>query len=318
MKKLTLLFALLCASVMGWAINWNDYGWVEGSNNQYKVGAESVENLPTVVNVQTPGWAAEVGIYMTFPSADQLACNKAAAIDGAGMVVYLSNFIGTTETEVTVTWNGGSKTFYVYNASPITLPSTKAPAPAVSAQRVRAVYSQYDLNAGMTMLGWSSGMTKTDVTVEGRKFPSYKFGNYLGLGYGTLNVSNMTKIHLDIWTENTHSINFFIHSSGQEKAYNISLTGGEWNSVNIPLSHFDNVDLSQVDEFKFANASQADQTLFVDNIYFYAESDLPDPDPSEVFDTNFALRTQGAIAYGSSFRIEEYPAKAIDGNNGTQ
>lgn len=299
-------------------IDWNDVSFVTGSS-QYKVGALSASDMPNeVVNIQKPGWAEEQGIYMTFPSADQLACSLGAAVSGAGMVVYLSNFLGNEETEVTVTWNGGSKTFYVYNNAPMTLPATKAPAPAVDAQRVRAVYSQYAYNTGMTMLGWSNEMTKTDVRVEGRKFPSFKFGNYLGLGYGTLNVSKMDNIHLDIWTETSHTINFFIHSSGQEKYYNISLTGGKWNSVDIPLSHYDNVNMEEVDEFKIADASIAGQTIFVDNIYFYANADLPDPTPSEIEDTNFALRTNGAISYGSTVNGENYPGRAIDGNTGTQ
>lgn len=317
MKKLSILFALLCASVMTFAIDWSDFGWVEGSGNQFKVGAESDDNMPSsIVNVQQPGWASERGIYMTFPSADQLACNKSAAFSGSGLVLYLSNFLVAEETEVTVTWNGGSLTFYVYNSSPMVLPATKASAPAVAASRVRAIYSQYALNTGMTMQGWSSAMTKTDVNVGGRTFPSFKFGNYLGLGYGATYVANMDNIHLDIWTENSFSIDFFLISPGTENAYTIALTGAQWNSVDIPLSTF-TADKTRVHEFKFANASVADQTIFLDNIYFYANSDLPDPTPSEIEDTNFALRTNGSIAFSSSNNGENYPAKAIDGDNGT-
>lgn len=316
-KRLTFLFALLCVSVMTFAIDWSGYNWVDGSGNQFKVGAESVDNMPSsVVNVQQPGWASEWGIYMTFPSDDQLACSKSAAISGSGMVVYLSNFLGAEETEVTVTWNGGGRTFYVYNSSPMVLPATKASAPAVAASRVRAIYSQYALNTGMTMQGWSNAMTKTDVNVVGRTFPSFKFGNYLGLGYGATYVSNMDNIHLDIWTENSFNIDFYLISPGSENAYTIALTGAQWNSVDIPLSTF-TADKTRVHEFKFANASVADQTIFLDNIYFYANSDLPDQTPSEIEDTNFALRTNGSIAFSSSNNGENYPAKAIDGDNGT-
>lgn len=321
MRKITFLLALLCVSVMGWAtIDWNTPSStvvVVSDATQYRVGAEDVDNMPSVVSMQHPGWSEERGIYMTFPSADKLACSVLATKDGAGMVIFESNFAYEELTEVTVTWNGGSKTFYIHNDSPIIAPTTKAPTPTTALGRVRPVASQYAFNTQMSMLGWSSGMKQIDITREGSKFSCYKFGSYVGMGFGVTNVSQMNKIHLDLWTENAHSINFYLHSSGQEKAYEISLSAGSWTSVDIPLSYFDNVNLTAVDEFKFANASLANQVIFMDNIYFYADADLPDPDPSSVADTDFALRSNGAIAYGSRRLGENYPAKAIDGDNGT-
>ena len=296
------------------AIDWSTVDFVSGST-QFKVWALLEADRPNVVNIQQPGWSEEQGIYMEFPSADQLACSLPCAKQGAGLLVYLSNFRGAEETEVTVTWNGGSKTFYVYNNTPMTLPAAKAATPAVAASRVRPVYSQYEYNTGMVMAGWSSGMTKTDVRVNNRRFPAFTFGNYLGLGYGTINVSNMNKIHLDVWTENTFTINFYIVGTG-ESSVNLSLTGGQWNSFDLALSDF-TPDKSAIREFKFAEASVANQTIFIDNIYFYADDDLPNPDPSEQSDTNFALRTNGSIAYGSTVYGENFPAKSIDGDDGT-
>ena len=296
------------------AIDWSTVDFVSGST-QFKVWAVLEANRPNVVNIQQPGWSEEQGIYMTFPFADQLACSLPCSKQGTGLLIYLSNFRGSEETEVTVTWNGGSKTFYVYNNVPMTLPAAKATTPAVTASRVRAVYSQYEYNTGMVMAGWSSGMTKTDVRVDNRRFPAFKFGNYLGLGYGTINVSNMNKIHLDVWTENSFTVNFYLVGTG-ESSVELSLTGGQWNSFDLALSDF-TPDKSAVKEFKFAGASVADQTIFVDNVYFYADADLPNPDPSEQSDTNFALRTNGSIAYGSTLYGENFPAKSIDGDNGT-
>lgn len=320
-KKLTLLFALLCVSVMSWAIDWSGIAYVSGSS-QYKAVISPDVPAPGngIVNVQANA------IYVTFPSADfdfseMTAAGISYSQGGAGIFFNLSNFATVSEMSVTIgnTFNA-EKTMYtltVRNDNPLVVPSTKAPTPATPAQRVRAVYSQYPFNAGMTMLGWSSAMTKSDVIVDGRTFPSFQFGNYLGLGYGPMNVSMMDNIHLDIWTENTFNIKFFLISPGTENYYTIELTGGTWNSINIPLSTF-TADKTRVTEFKFADASVADQKIFVDNIYFYANDDLPNPDPSEVEDTNFALRTNGSVVYASTIRGENYPARAIDGDNGTQ
>lgn len=320
-KKLTLLFALLCVSMMSFAIDWSGIDYVP-ANSQYKAVISPDVPAPGngIVDVQSNA------IYVTFPSADfDFSEMTAAGISysqlGAGIFFNLSNFATVSEMSVTIgnTYNA-VKTIYtltVHNDNPLVVPSTKAPTPATPSQRVRAVYSQYPLNAGMTMLGWSSAITKTDVIVDGRTFPSFQFGNYLGLGYGPMNVSMMDQIHLDIWTENTFNINFFLISPGTENYYTIELTGGTWNSINIPLSTF-TADKTRVTEFKFADASVAGQKIFVDNIYFYANDDLSNPDPSEVEDTNFALRTNGSVVYASTIQGENYPARAIDGDNGTQ
>ena len=298
-------------------IDWNSVSFVPGST-QYKVGALSASNLPNeVINVQKPGWAEEQGIYMTFPSADQLSCSVDAAISGAGMVVYLSDFQNATETEVTVNWNVGSRTFYVYNNSLMTLPATKAASPAIAASNVRAVYSQYTLNTGMTRYGWSDGTTQ-NVIVDGRRFPSYKITNQLGLGIGRTNVSMMNKLHLDVWAESSFDINVCLISDGAgEHNQTVSLTGNQWNSVNLSLDDFQ-ATKTAVTAIKLSSPSVSNQLFFLDNIYFYSESDLPDPDPTDVYDTNFALLSNGGIAYPSTHNGENFAARAIDGDNGTQ
>ena len=99
--KFTLLFALLCASMMGFAINQDT--WIEGNStyaNQFKWYAiEGVDAPKEVVNIQKPGFATEIGIYMHFPSADFNAVYMNGVLtangteykqDGAGIVVYLS------------------------------------------------------------------------------------------------------------------------------------------------------------------------------------------------------------------------------------
>ena len=84
--------------------------------NQFKVCKEG--DVPGVVNIQKPGFAAETGIYVTFPSAAFGTISLAEGqykIDGAGMVLYLSAFTAV-ETEVTVVCESKEYTFTVYNA----------------------------------------------------------------------------------------------------------------------------------------------------------------------------------------------------------
>ena len=85
--------------------------WVEASDNKYKIYSEC---LTQVVSVQQPGWANEKGIYVTVPAGIS-ECSVNGAIDGAGMILYLSSFTAK-ETEVTITHGLGSCTFWVYYA----------------------------------------------------------------------------------------------------------------------------------------------------------------------------------------------------------
>ena len=84
--------------------------------NQFKICKAGEQ--PNVGNIQKPGWAAETGIYVNFPSAvfgEISLAEGQYVIEGAGMLLYLSAF--TQEyTEVTVNWDGNDIVFTVYNA----------------------------------------------------------------------------------------------------------------------------------------------------------------------------------------------------------
>lgn len=117
-NKLTLLFALLCASMMSFAIDWSGYEYLgDGAgggaySNKYKLASGEGQG---VVNIQHPGWATADGIYTTFP-AGVTECSLGAGnfdIDGAGMILHLSAFTAK-ETEVTVTHGTGTCVFTVY------------------------------------------------------------------------------------------------------------------------------------------------------------------------------------------------------------
>lgn len=124
MKKISIRFfamvtMLLCASTMAFAaVDWSQYQFLgDGAgggkySNKYKV--ETVDGL-SVVNIQKPGFADEAGIYMTLPAGIS-ECSVASAIQGAGIVVYLSAFTAQ-ETEVTIKYAPANEvTFHVYYA----------------------------------------------------------------------------------------------------------------------------------------------------------------------------------------------------------
>ena len=129
-KKLTLLFALLCASVMGFAIDWDSKSWIgNGSGNAAYTDAMKID-LPAgvnVVNLQEPGFSSgNAGIYITVPDA---AFTKATFngeertiySQGAGIILPFAAFTDmytevvilnneTVRWTVTVYWKDGEDT----------------------------------------------------------------------------------------------------------------------------------------------------------------------------------------------------------------
>lgn len=137
MKKLTLLFALLCASVMGWSqINWDDYSYLGcdaggGYGNQFKVKPDVDQNVASIQNFQGAGW----GIYTSFNGKGAITNVSGVSsyrVDGAGVCLHCASF-EAKETQVTVTCALGSFNFVVYNengsnktASDLTITSTSS------------------------------------------------------------------------------------------------------------------------------------------------------------------------------------------------
>lgn len=125
MKKLSIRFfamvtMLLCASTMAFAaVDWSLYQFLDDAtgggkySNKYKV--ETRGGLGAV-NIQKPGFAKEAGIYVTVP-AEISECSVASAIDGAGVVIYLSG-LTALENEVTIKYGTPSNeiTFHIYYA----------------------------------------------------------------------------------------------------------------------------------------------------------------------------------------------------------
>ncbi len=129
-KKLTLLFALLCASVMGFAIDWDSKPWIgNGSGNAAYTDAMKID-LPAgvnVVNLQEPGFSSgNAGIYITVPDAAFTKAtfngeDRTIYSQGAGIILPLAAFTDmytevvilnneSVRWTVTVYWKDGEDT----------------------------------------------------------------------------------------------------------------------------------------------------------------------------------------------------------------
>lgn len=161
---------------------------------------------------------------------------------------------------------------YFYNegggGSP-TEPTQPAPTPTADAANVISVFSDSFSNIADTELNpsWGQATVVSEVSVGGNNTLLYSGLDFQGIQLGSSqNVTGMETLHLDLWTANSTALNIYLISTGPiETAYSLTVPTSGWASVDIPLSSFSPVDLSDVIQFKF----DGNGDIYMDNIYFY-------------------------------------------------
>ena len=152
-------------------------------------------------------------------------------------------------------------------------PDVAAPTPpALDPDDVISIFSDAFVNVEGTDFNppWGQSTQVSIIDIEGSSTLKYANFDYQGTQFaGSLDVSGMDYIHLDMWTADATSVNFFIISPGPvETAYSLPITPNQWVSYDIPLSAFAPVDLTDVIQFKF-DGGDGTQTIYLDNLYFY-------------------------------------------------
>ncbi|MBK7637504.1 MAG: hypothetical protein IPJ13_26860 [Saprospiraceae bacterium] len=149
-----------------------------------------------------------------------------------------------------------------------TSPSTAAPVPPCPAANVMSVFSDLYTNIAGTNLnpGWGQATVVTQVPVAGNNTLVYTGLNYQGIQLGSAqNLTGKTHLHLDYWSTNSTSLKVYLISPGPvETAFTLTVPTSGWSSVDIPLSTFSPVNLSNVIQLKF----DGNGTIYLDNIYF--------------------------------------------------
>ncbi|MEZ4884397.1 MAG: hypothetical protein R3E32_06615 [Chitinophagales bacterium] len=159
---------------------------------------------------------------------------------------------------------------------PPTEPTTAAPTPTVAEVDVISLFSDAYTNVEGTDFNpnWGQGTVVTQVDIAGNNTLKYENLNYQGIVLeNSIDVSGMSFLHVDYWTENSTGFNGFLISSGPaETPHAFEVTIREWVSIDIPLSEFSSVvDLMDVIQMKF----DGNGTIYLDNIYFHKEPTGP-------------------------------------------
>ena len=191
---------------------------------------------------------------------------------GCNIGQYNDRFVDVAEADIvldTVVYGSCTAEPYVAPAGP-EIPA--APAATDAADSVLSIFSTTYGNLDGADFNPNWGQS-TSVEVGDNLL--YTNLNYQGTAYANSDVSGYEYLNVGYYVVESSAVNFFLISPGNEKPFALDVsTAGQWNNVQIPLSHYDNVNLADVFQFKVdGNGSVA-----FNNIYFggtAAPADVP-------------------------------------------
>ena len=212
--------------------------------------------------------------------------------------IGLPEAIGIDQIVVFPDFNLGGRTqdniiyFDNISFSPATVPGSPAeaaPTPTLAEANVISIFSDAYTNIDGVNLNpaWGQSTVVTEMAIEGNNTLLYTGLNYQGTEFISQDVSGMTYLHIDYWTDNSTALNFFVISQTptvDSDYHTFVLVSEQWVSVDIPLTTFPNVDLTDVFQFKV----EGNGTIYWDNFYFYSNPVGID-DRSETLPMGFTL-----------------------------
>ncbi len=274
----------------------------------------------------TFGGSDDSSYELTFTGSD-LKSEEWFSID-----VPLSDFPGLNTTNMAQIVLSGSITniyadnilFYKGENTSGSGPSDAAPNPTANGSDVISIYSDtYTDVAGTDFFpDWGQATQASQIQLNGNNTLLYKGLNYQGIALGSnQDVSGMENLHLDIWTDNSSDLNVYLISPGPvEMAFNINVPTTGWLSLDIPLSEFSSVDLTDVFQLKF----DGDGDIYIDNIYFSkaanltvpdVAADTPTEDPTNVISLFSDAYTDRPVdTWRTDWSAADYEATNVQGN----
>jgi hypothetical protein len=180
--------------------------------------------------------------------------------------------------------------FYFYNENGgggATEPLVAAPTPTQDAANVISLFSDAydDVPVNTWRTDWSVSEFE-DVMVDGNATKKYSALEFVGIETtmeNTLDISEMTHLHIDVWSPDFEffGINLVdfgadnIFGGGDDVNHQVEFqtpTQGSWISYDIPLSDFTGlVTKENMAQYLLVGRPARATTVFVDNIYFYKE-----------------------------------------------
>ena len=160
-------------------------------------------------------------------------------------------------------------------------PVTAAPTPTRPAANVISLFSNaYTDVAGTDWFpNWGQSTVVTDVMIQGNATKKYATMNYQGVQFASsINASSMLNVHLDLWTPNCTAFDVYLINTSPgtvEQKVTLTPTLSGWNSFDILLSQYSNINLTNIGQIKLVAEPSGTSTVYLDNIYFWTTATPP-------------------------------------------
>ena len=185
--------------------------------------------------------------------------------------------------------------FYTKTVAESTVPTVAAPKPTVAASKVRSMFSDvytpyynFDMynHSGIQKSVKTIGDGETVLELKGFRWAHFALGEVAGTSTVDLTAVQDGYLHFDVYVPVNP-----VTTSVQPGMYNVAtkkeafsgkqeLTGGQWKSVNLKVKDFQAVGLSAVNNLTFKDPANKTGVIYLDNVYFYMDSDIPSDDPT--------------------------------------
>jgi len=228
-----------------------------GANGIYGGGDDSSHEL-TFKESTTPALASKQWIGIDVPLSD---------FSGLASTAHLAQMVLSGDIPTVFVDN---VYFYQVPSAP-TEPTAAAPTPTYSSGDVISIFSNEYSNIPGSDLNpsWGQATVVTQPQIQGNTTLLYSGLNYQGIQLGSnqnLTAAGMVYLHLDFWTVNSTQLSVYLISPGPaETAYALTVPTSGWSSVDIPLTAFSGVDLTNVFQLKF----DGNGDIYLDNILWH-------------------------------------------------
>jgi hypothetical protein len=185
--------------------------------------------------------------------------------------------------------------FYTKTVAESTVPTVAAPKPTADASKVRSMFSDvytpyynFDMynHSGIQKSVKTIGDGETVLELKGFRWAHFALGEVAGTSTVDLTAVQDGYLHFDVYVPANP-----VTTSVQPGMYNVAskkeafsgkqeLTGGQWKSVNLKVKDFQAVGLSAVNNLTFKDPANKTGVIYLDNVYFYMDSDIPSDDPT--------------------------------------
>ncbi len=242
-------------------------------------------------------------------------------VSGVQKAYTVANLLGNTDYSFSIvakdpTGNAAANTITVTAKTATAIPA--APTPTLAAANVISIFSDAYTNVAATNFfpGWGQATVATLVQLAPNNSAiKYAGLNYQGMELGShVNAGTMTKLHIDVFTENETSLKITPISTGKEFLVSLApLALNTWNSFDIPLTSFTGVVMSDVFQFKFEGSGG--KTVYIDNLYFHNGTSAVSELKENVLVSMYPNPVQDQLIIKSALEINQVIVRNLLGQN---